>query len=150
MLALGSWYAVKDGDMVARSLWLRHYSAKSNAARRPVGSERLFVGPGGKLVLMTADSLAVFAWRLARYRCDGEIGVECTLFRNESPLRASDLIREASDLAWCRWPGERLFTFVNPSKIRSTNPGFCFLEAGWTRLKRCTKTGLRILEKLPE
>jgi len=46
-----------------------------------------------------------------------------------------------------KWPGERLYTYVNSHKIRSTNPGYCFLRAGW---RKCgmTKGGLIILEKL--
>ena len=68
-----------------------------------------------------------------------------TVFRNEGPLLSSDLIREACGIAWERWPGERLFTHVNPSKVQSTNPGYCFLRAGWRRCGK-TKGGLVILE----
>ena len=52
---------------------------------------------------------------------------------------------QAVEIAWRRWPGERLFTYVNGGKIRSTNPGYCFLMAGW---RKCgiSKVGLTILE----
>ncbi len=45
------------------------------------------------------------------------------------------------------WPGERHYTKVDPAAVRSTNPGFCFIAAGW---KRCgtTKNGKLILEKV--
>lgn len=36
--------------------------------------------------------------------------------------------------------------YVTPARLRSTNPGYCFLVAGW---RRCgwTKSGRLILEK---
>ncbi len=80
----------------------------------------------------------------------GEIsyGVCCAVFRNESPVLSSELIREAEQLAWARWPHARLYTYVNPRKIKSVNPGFCFKRANW---RECGHTagGLVILEKLP-
>ncbi len=39
-----------------------------------------------------------------------------------------------------------MFTFVNPDKIRSINPGCCFIKAGWHR-EGMTKGGLMILAK---
>jgi hypothetical protein len=62
---------------------------------------------------------------------------------------SSAMIVEACHLAWERWPGQRLFTFVNPREIRSTNPGYCFLQAGFRRLPGLTRRGLRVLERLP-
>jgi hypothetical protein len=58
------------------------------------------------------------------------------------------LIAEAMQAAWLRWPGERLYTFINPAKVRSANPGYCFLRAGW---QRCgiTSRGLVIFEVAP-
>ena len=41
--------------------------------------------------------------------------------------------------AWRRWPGARFYTYVNPRRVRSVNPGFCFKAAGW-RLCGITKT----------
>jgi hypothetical protein len=94
---------------------------------------------------MTPDSRAIFVWR--RFiPDDGQQGVNCAVFRNEGyPVLSSVLIREACELAWQRWPGERLYTYVNPRRIKSTNPGCCFKAAGW---KRCgvSKGGLVILE----
>jgi hypothetical protein len=31
--------------------------------------------------------------------------VNCAVFRNEGPVLSSDLILEAEELAWGRWPG---------------------------------------------
>lgn len=114
-------------------------------------SDLLFVGPGEKMVLLTADALALFVWRKERYRLDAQTGVNNAVFRNEGTCagRASDLITAANSAAWGRWPGERLFTFVDPSKVRhKRDPGRCFLRAGY---RRCglTKKGLLIFECLP-
>ncbi len=59
------------------------------------------------------------------------------------------MIIEAIAIAQRRWPGMRLFTFVDPREIRSTNPGYCFKAAGF---RYCGKTrrGLHILELLPD
>lgn len=152
----GHWLSVRDGDDRARALQRRHYSHLKYVARHhPNGraiahpNQRRFVGSGEHVVLLTLTCDAVFSWRLQRFRHDQETGIECTLFRNEGPVLSSDLIREADAIAWQRWPGERLFTFVDPAEIRSSNPGFCFLMAGWTRLKRRTQGGLVILERTP-
>lgn len=61
---------------------------------------------------------------------------ECALFRNEGAGLSSDLIREATLLTYALWghpPADGLITFVKPAAIRSTNPGFCYLMAGWRR-----------------
>lgn len=142
----GLWFGIKDGDPRGRWMLNRHYSGRHyKDGRRP----RLFVGPGEKLVLMTADGRALFVWR--KFRDDsGQEGVNCAVFRNEGPHLSSELILEAEELAWGPnfWPGERLYTYVNPKSIRSTNPGYCFKRAGWTVCGR-TKGGLVILEKQP-
>jgi hypothetical protein len=80
---------------------------------------------------------------------DGQRGVMCSVFRNEGAHRSSDLIREACELAWQRWPGARLFTYVADAKVRSTNPGYCFQVAGWRKCGRNKDGRLTILELLP-
>jgi hypothetical protein len=138
------WYGVKDGNLVARSLFDRHYSRYHYAdGRKP----RCFVGPGEKMVLLSVDGRALFVWRKF-ISSAGERGINCAIFRNESDLLSSDLIREAEGLAWERWPGERLYTYVNPRAIRSVNPGFCFKAAGWRVCGETKKHKLIILEKL--
>jgi hypothetical protein len=140
-----NWLPATDGDDRARALYLRHYSSKKN---RPWWKRsRQFLKPGGKMLLLTVDCRAVFAWVRQEHRDDGQEGVECTIFRNEGPQLSSALIREADELAWERWPGERHFTYVDPTEIRSNNPGACFLRAGWTRLAEPTQRGLRVLER---
>jgi hypothetical protein len=149
-----AWLSVRDGDLRALPLYLRHYSARKARGPQPsgfvYGNHARFVGNGETMVLLTLDCRAVFAWRVQRHRLDDEHGVECSVFRNEGPVRSSELIGEACTLAWQRWPDERLFTFIDSQAIRSTNPGYCFLQAGFRRLKRRTQRGLRILERWPE
>jgi hypothetical protein len=139
------WIAIRDGDDTARELFKRHYSFRPYAdGRKPT----LFVGPGEKLVLLTADALALFVWR--KFLCGGDQqGVNCSVFRNEGPRLSSEWIIEAEDIAWQRWPGERLYTFVNPRRIQSSNPGWCFICAGWSPCGVTKWNRLRILEKLP-
>jgi hypothetical protein len=134
------WWLTRDGDLQARAIFQRHYSCSNS---RPQNGQ--FVGPGEKMVLIGGDAEALFVWRKERFRRDQQEGVNCAVFRNEGRHRSSDLIREASELAHARWPGERLFTFVNASAIRSSNPGCCFKRAGW-RVCGTSQTGLLILE----
>jgi hypothetical protein len=150
------WCPTKDGDPRGLELFRRHYSynVKRDQLKFPFAewsSDALFVGPGEKLVLLTADARALFVWRKERYRMDGQTGVNCAVFRNEgsSAGRASELIRAADQAAWERWPGERLFTHVDAAKVRhKRDPGRCFIRAGY---RRCgvTLTGLLIFEHLP-
>lgn len=131
---LGHWLPAKDGDHRARAIFDRHYSRRRyRDGRKPVQ----FVGPGEKMVLLTVECDALFVWRKF-ISDDGQEGVNCAVFRNESPAQSSTLILEAEELAWRRWPGERFYTYVNPRRVRSSNPGFCFLMAGW---RRCGRTG---------
>lgn len=139
------WVPVRDGHDSARALFDRHYSRYHYAdGRKPL----LFVGPGEKLVLMTHCRRALFVWRKF-ISDDGQKGVNCAIFRNEGAGLSSDLIREADHIAWERWPdpdSERHYTYVNPSAVRSTNPGFCFRAAGWNRCGVTKWRRLLILE----
>lgn len=64
---------------------------------------------------------------------------------------ASELLKGAMEIAWQKWPGERLFTFIDPKKVNPTmmrgRPtwGHCFYQAGW-KFAGITKSGLHILE----
>jgi hypothetical protein len=59
------------------------------------------------------------------------------------------LILQAEEIAWQRWPSERLYTYVNSRKIRSCNPGYCFQKAGWKKCGVTVSLKLLILEKYP-
>lgn len=138
------WYLTKDGDKSCLALYLRHYSSK----KRPAGKRLAqFVGPGEHIVLRTGDGDAVWVWR--QYKDDTyppQHGVECSLFRNEGSILSSILVRQADAVADLCWPGCRHYTKVNPRAVRSKNPGFCFMAAGWRRAGM-TQGGLIIFDK---
>jgi hypothetical protein len=138
------WLEVRDGHPVVWALARGHYSAAKNS--RP--KIRQCVGPGEKLVLLHRTGLAAFAWR--RFIDDsGQQGLNNALFVNHGAGLSSQLILEAERVAWTRWPGERLYTYVDPRKVKSPNPGYCYLCAGWRRWG-WTKGGLLVLEKEAE
>lgn len=139
------WLRTRDGDETCRAMFDRHYSRIRYAdGRKP----KLFVGPGAKEVLITEDAKAMFVWRKF-ISGDGQKGVNCAVFRNEGEILSSRLILDAEEIAWNRWPGERLFTYVAPTKLRSTNPGACFKYADWKQCGTTKVNKLVILEKLP-
>lgn len=145
-LFAGAWQIAVDGDEAALELYERHYSARRYTDGR---TRKLFVGPGEKLVLLTPELDALFVWRQFIDQCQPpQTGINCAVFRNEGSRRSSDLILEAENMAGLRWsePG-RFYTYVNSRRVRSTNPGYCFLAAGWRRCGR-TRGGLHILEKV--
>lgn len=138
------WIPVRDGNPTVMSLFKRHYSARQ---RRKIEQ---CAGPGEKMLLLTPDARALFVWR--KFISDaGETGVNCAVFRNEQSVsgRASELILEAKALAWNRWPGDRLYTYVDPGKVRhKRDPGRCFIRAGF-KLCGVTKSGKLIFEAFP-
>ncbi len=142
------WHVAKDGDPAGLELYERHYSCyhyKDNRIRK------LFAGPGEKLVLLTEQGDALWVWRRFIENQETEPrGINCSVFRNESQIQSSQLRREADRIAWCRWPGQRLYTYVHPGKIKSANPGYCFKvgDDGY-RYVRTTPGGLHELERLP-
>ena len=147
------WLPARDCDPRAYALFSRHYSAlpyADNRRRDPSNPTRFsFAGPGEKMVLLTADCRALFVWRKFIDK-SGQQGINCAVFRNEGDELSSRLILEAEALAWGRWPGERLYTYVNQRKVLSCNPGYCFKVAGWQPCGYTVSRGLLILEKLPE
>lgn len=141
------WFGSNRGDRRVLGIYERHYSAYRYRDGR---KRNQCVGPGEDMVLLTSNCDALFIWR--KFKSDAaEAGINCAVFRNEGPVLSSLLVQEACELAWLKWPGERLYTYVDPQAIRSRNPGCCFLKAHWRRLERRTqKRRLVILERLPE
>lgn len=144
------WWATLDGDKTCLAMYERHYSAHEYAD----GRERtLFVGPGEKLVLRSATGDAFFVWRRFIDACidertgERQQGINCAVFRNEGSEVSSNLIRKADSIADRFWTDRRHYTYVNQKKVRSSNPGFCFLRAGWRKCGQ-TKGGLLILERI--
>lgn len=140
------WIETDKGDPAARELADRHYTRQSIGAR-------MFTRPGYNQVLIAEQAngrRAVFVWwrpkwesgikgteRFDRLRC-----IECTIFRNETRFRSSDLILEAISclLTWDRandtdWK-DGIITAVNSIKTSggrsiSSPPGMCFRAAGF-------------------
>jgi hypothetical protein len=144
------WWLTKDGDAACLALYEKHYSAH----RYRDGRIRvLFCGPGEKVVLRTFDGSAFFVWRRFKDDCidartgEAQAGINCAAFRNEGADRSSELIRQADAIADCLWPDCRHYTYVDAGKVRSRNPGYCFLVAGWRKCGR-TKGGLVVLERV--
>ncbi len=126
----------------------RHYN------RQSVGSPQ-FVPPGRCLVLLTehADALWVTSWPFAEFTKHAWAGAWVnSLFRNESPTLASDLIREAVARTRGKWPevpALGMITFVDASKVKhKRDPGRCYLRAGF-RHAGATQGGLLAFQLLP-
>jgi hypothetical protein len=128
-------------DAECAALADRHYS------RQTVG-DRQFMPPGRTIVIRNQTGTILFGWnwQYAHKRRDRQDGYCCNIFRNESTTRSSEIIRECVAIAFDRWGPDRVFTYVDPTKIRSANPGYCFKQAGWTFLRR-THSGLHLLAK---
>ena len=128
-----------DDEM--RQLADRHYS------RRTVGA-RQFAYSGRKLVLRDAAGDVLWVWMFPdpSMRMDGQTGYNCAIFRNESSRRSSDIILEAEQFAIARWGPGRMYTYIDPAKVRSTNPGYCYLKAGW-HSHGYSKGGKRLMVK---
>jgi len=150
MAAAPLWWLTRDGDLDCLALYERHYSARTYQDGR---RRRLFCGPGEKVVLRTAAGDAFYVWRRFADRCRDartgapQAGVNCAAFRNEGTTRSSILISQADSIADRLWTDRRHYTYIDPARLRSTNPGCCFLRAGWRRCGR-TAGGLIILERL--
>lgn len=146
------WWLTRDGDADCLRLYERHYSAYRYADGR---TRKIFCGPGEKVVLRTERGDAFFVWRRFTDDCidrrtgERQQGINCAAFRNEGAARSSDLIRHADAIADCLWPDCRHYTYVDPARVASRNPGYCFLVAGWRRCGR-TKGGLIVLERVAQ
>lgn len=118
----------------------RHYS------RGKVGSPQ-FAPPSSDLILRDALGEMVFGWSLQQFRADEFAGqLNCFIFRNESLRLSSEIILEAEARAVEKWGAMPAFTYIDPSKIASANPGYCFKQADWKFL-RMNPDGKHILTK---
>ena len=126
-----AWEITTRSDPAVRALRTRHYST--------LGSTGRTVGPPGRvLILRTPDGLAAWIthWPSAELALDGLDAWRCSMFRNEGPRRSSDLIREAMALTAATWgssPRDGWVTWIEPGKVASEIPGYCFRRAGWKR-----------------
>lgn len=131
-------------DQIMRQLADRHYS------RRTPGASQ-FCYSGRKLVLRNTEGTVLWVWMYPdpAMRMDRQTGYNCAIFRNESVRLSSDIILEAEQHALTRWGPNRMYTYVDGSKIESRNPGYCYLMAGWHR-HGLSRTGKHLLVKYDE
>jgi hypothetical protein len=120
----------------------RHYS------RRTVGSPQ-FMPPGQTIVLKAPG--AVWGWWRPHpssgiKAMNGLDGWTCTIFRNESTVRSSELVLAAEEFIQDCGPSG-LITYVWDKKVRSANPGACFKAAGWRRTGRSADGKKTLLQK---
>jgi hypothetical protein len=144
-----NWQLSDRADPVSARLADRHYN------RQHVGAPH-FVQPGRCVVLRTpeGDAVWVTSWPFAEYVKHAWAGAWlCSMFRNESPHLASDLIREAiaaTRAVWNEPPPLGMVTFVDAAKVRhKRDPGRCFVRAGFRHVGK-TKSGLLAFQLAPD
>lgn len=126
----GAWLITTRSDPAVRALRDRHYSTKYPGGRT--------AGPPGRVVVLRTaigDAAWITHYPAPELALDGLDAWRCTLFRNEGTVLSSDLIHEAMAITARLWPAppDGWLTYVEPGKVRSANPGYCFLRAGWRR-----------------
>ncbi len=127
----GVWQVRTRFDDAAIALADRHYS------RRPdkIGSNQVG-GVSQNLTLVTPCERALW---VTRYMKPGRAfdkldAWRCSYFRNEGAGLSSELIlaaMELTDLMFVVVPPDGWVTWIDTRKVRSTNPGYCFKQAGW-------------------
>lgn len=133
------WHEVSKCDKLALEIAKPHYSRA-----KPDSNE--LGPPGQKIVFVSDDWKALWGshrpapWAGVK-RMDGFEGHSCFIFRNAgSQYLSSGMIREAVALTARRWGIAPFITYVATDKVRSNNPGFCFLKAGFRRVGYKDKT----------
>jgi hypothetical protein len=142
-----NWRLSHRAQPLAVAIADRHYN------RQKVGTPQ-FVPPGRCIVLLGTDASALWvtSWPFAEYVKHAWAGAWMnSLFRNEGQHLSSELILQAVAVTRWRWPtppAQGMITFVDSTKIRSSNPGYCYLKAGFRRVGY-TAGGLVALQMLP-
>jgi hypothetical protein len=134
--AADGWIDMLDGNDECREIFDRHYSRYIYADGR---EPKLFVGPGEKMVLLDANGPGLFVWRKFVSK-DGQDGINCAIFRNETRERSSDMILTAMKRAFERWlPHIVLFEAVHWDKlgdrVHSKDALCMFLKGARLKLK---------------
>ena len=109
--------------------------------------------PPGSCLVLTAGRPTAALWvtlnsPMTKHAWPGAL--LCTLFRNEGlpGAMSSELVLQAVAASAWRYgaPAAGMVTFVNPKLVRaSTNPGYCFLRAGFRRAGHTKARGLLAL-----
>ncbi len=132
------WRLSHKADPVACALADRHYSRRA----RCMGSKQIGT-PARQLVLIGVDDLALWETRWPKPEAVWHRWPGAWIngyFRNESPERASELIREAVAATRWKWPevpALGMVTWIDPREVRPTmvrgRPvwGWTYLRAGF-------------------
>ena len=143
LLPIADLIPLRDGEPYLRPFVNKYYSARRyHDGRNP----RRIVGPGEYLILSTPCRRALIVFRVSNREIAGQKGIYLSFCRNETSQKTSVLIRKAIEIAWERWPGKPVFTLVNPKKVQSPIPGYCFRRAGFRRVA-ITSRGLLVLRR---
>ena len=148
------WKKSHRADKRALGIADRHYN------RQKPGTPQ-FVPPGRCFVLLSMDenALWVTSWPFAEYVKHAWPGAWVnSLFRNESDLKASDLIRQA--VAATRWrygepPELGMISFIDSQHVKPIKRrgkemwGYTYLKAGFQHVGE-TKGGLLAFQLLPQ
>jgi len=128
----------------------RHYNRQKPGSPQFLPPGRCFalkIKAAGEVVALWGTS-----WPYAQYVKHAWAGAwMCSVFRNESSYRSSDLIAaavRATRFYYGTPPPQGFVTFVNLRKVRSSNPGYCYQRAGWEKVG-WTKGGLAALQLPP-
>lgn len=130
----GCWQVRNRNDKVIVALADRHYSRQTRGARQ-MGA------PAYRLAFVTPCERAGWLSQWTDHPDDGLLALRCAFFRNEGAGLSSELIVAAMRLTEAIWPPEEFavypadgwVTWIEPAKIESPNPGYCFKVAGcWT------------------
>lgn len=153
-----NWRQTYRADPLAARIADQHYSRQRHGSRQ-------YAPPGRLLALVTADYSALWCTsfpypQFVRHQWAGAF--MCSLFRNESSIPSSELIREAVALTrgyYGEPPALGMVTFVDPRKVpgffvrtpegRELRWGYSFWKAGF-RFCGWTKGGLYALQLLPD
>lgn len=126
------WTLSHSSDASARKIADRHYN------RQKIGSQR-FLPPGRCVTLLSRDGQALWvtSWPYAIYVRHAWAGAWInSLFRNESSVLSSVLIRDALAVTRSIWPNPPslgLVTFIDTEKTkRKRDPGRCYIRAGFS------------------
>jgi hypothetical protein len=123
----------------ARELADRHPTRQTPGARG-------FIPPGFRMLWRCADAGGAAIWSACRNVFREVWRWRNTIFRNETSMLSSDLVRSATIATYIDWleryrslPSEQLITEIDveataPRRSKRSLPGHCYLMAGWTFL----------------
>ena len=128
------WTSRNRNDPALVALADRHYSRQTPGAAQ-MGA------PAASLAYVTPCERAGWLSQWTVHPDDGLAALRCAFFRNEGAGLSSDLILAAMAQTEARWPlgsfdpdlwpRDGWVTWIEPAKIASPNPGYCFKQAGW-------------------